>query len=635
MLNVKSSIVTFCFILLSVAAIAQPVAGFTASPTSGCYPLQVTFTNTSTGALTYSWNFGSAGSSTQTSPIKTFLSPGTYVVLLTAYNGSLQDTFSMVIYVYSSYPPSVNISASPGNTICAAQADTFTAVPALGGSSPSYQWKLNGSNVGSNSNIYTNNSLANSDVVTCVLTSNASCASPTTATSNAITMTVNTSVTPTLSVSGNNTVCAGTAVTYTASSNVGGVSYQWQVNGINAGANSSSYTYTPANGDIVRCISTMSGSCYTSNADTSNAITMTVNASVTPTISIVAGSNPVCQGTAVTFTASTNISGGTYHWLLNGSTVGTNSNSYNYTPTSGDMVKCVIAVPSGGCYSAATDTSNNITMIVSNIIGPAVGIVASNDPVCAGALVTITANTNISGGTYQWAVNGNNVGTNSNTYSFYPVNGDHVTCEVLTPSTGCYAANFAISGTLNMIVLPYVTPGVVLHGPAGVLPGNSVTINATVSNAGTAYSIVWRNKGVSFNTTTVPNVTYTKTAGTDSITAELTVTAPSGCWNIDTSAAWVVADSVTGVSNYHAGPNLLVYPNPFSSQLNVKGLQMGQTLCVYDLLGRRRSAILSIDDQQEQHSFSLGELPPGNYFLHVWDSKAGATTAVIQIQRLK
>jgi hypothetical protein len=49
----------------------------------------------------------------------------------------------------------------------------------------------------------------------------------------------------------------GPSNTYTATPTNGGInpSYQWKVNGNNAGTNISTYTYTPANGDIVTFIS--------------------------------------------------------------------------------------------------------------------------------------------------------------------------------------------------------------------------------------------------------------------------------------------------------------------------------------------------------------------------------------------
>jgi hypothetical protein len=96
--------------------------------------------------------------------------------------------------------PSVIISANPGNTICAGTNVTFTAAPTNGGATPSYQWKLNGSDVGTNSDTYSNASLITGDIVTCVMTSSFACASPATAASNTITMTVNPVVTPTVNI---------------------------------------------------------------------------------------------------------------------------------------------------------------------------------------------------------------------------------------------------------------------------------------------------------------------------------------------------------------------------------------------------------------------------------------------------
>ncbi len=95
--------------------------------------------------------------------------------------------------------PSVSISTLT-NPICSGSSATFTAVPTNGGASPSYQWKKNGTNVGTNSTTYTDNALANGDVITCVLTSNASCAILTSATSNPVAITVNSVLTPTVSI---------------------------------------------------------------------------------------------------------------------------------------------------------------------------------------------------------------------------------------------------------------------------------------------------------------------------------------------------------------------------------------------------------------------------------------------------
>jgi uncharacterized delta-60 repeat protein len=95
-----------------------------------------------------------------------------------------------------------------GDAICAGSAVTFTATPTNGGPSPTYQWQLNGGNVGTGST-YPNASLTNGDVVTCVLTANNTCQSTATAASNTITISVASVINTTQTVS----VCPGQTLT--------------------------------------------------------------------------------------------------------------------------------------------------------------------------------------------------------------------------------------------------------------------------------------------------------------------------------------------------------------------------------------------------------------------------------------
>jgi hypothetical protein len=73
-------------------------------------------------------------------------------------------------------PVSVSISANPGASVCPGTSVTFTATPVNGGASPTYQWTKNGSNVGSNSSAYVDNTLVNGDIVQVSMISNSPCA---------------------------------------------------------------------------------------------------------------------------------------------------------------------------------------------------------------------------------------------------------------------------------------------------------------------------------------------------------------------------------------------------------------------------------------------------------------------------
>ena len=87
----------------------------------------------------------------------------------------------------------VSISSNAtNNKICRGTAVAFTATPTNGGNTPTYQWKLNGTNIFTGSQITLNN-VQNNDQISVVMTTSLSAANvtSTTATSNTITLTVN------------------------------------------------------------------------------------------------------------------------------------------------------------------------------------------------------------------------------------------------------------------------------------------------------------------------------------------------------------------------------------------------------------------------------------------------------------
>lgn len=136
---------------LRLTVIPNPDPTFTASPSSGCPPLDVLFTNTSSqlSGVIYQWNFGDMGSSnSQLTASHTYPATGSYTVTLTGTNnnGCVGDaTQSSVITVYPLPLAGFNTSPNPntfGNPIISfTDASTGAA---------SWQWTF-GDGIGSSS----------------------------------------------------------------------------------------------------------------------------------------------------------------------------------------------------------------------------------------------------------------------------------------------------------------------------------------------------------------------------------------------------------------------------------------------------------------------------------------------------
>ena len=85
-----------------IEPVQKPVASFNSNVTSGKAPLEVAFTDTSTGLPTaWNWDFGDGANSTDQSPEHTYLAAGSYTVNLTVSNANGTDSKLATITVGS------------------------------------------------------------------------------------------------------------------------------------------------------------------------------------------------------------------------------------------------------------------------------------------------------------------------------------------------------------------------------------------------------------------------------------------------------------------------------------------------------------------------------------------------------
>ena len=344
-----------------------------------------------------------------------------YIITPTSTTGSCLGTpFNYDVTVNPAPVPSVTI-ATPSTTICAGTSITFTATPTNGGAAPTYVWKKNTVVIaGATGATYTTTTAVNGDSYTAVMTSNAVCPSGNPATSNAVVITVTSTVTAAVSITAApaGAICAGTSVTFTASPGNGGAAptYEWFINGATQGAPSTAaITFTRTtlvNGDAitVRMVSN-SGCVVAPGTATSTAITMVVNPLVTPAVTIAVNpTGAICAGTSITFTATPTNGGAapTYQWKKGGVDIaGATGVTYTTTTAANGDSYTVTMTSNANCASPLTATSTAIVTTVNPILVPGVTVSASPTTICTNGSTTFTAVPTNPGTTpvYQWLIN--------------------------------------------------------------------------------------------------------------------------------------------------------------------------------------------------------------------------------------
>ena len=315
------------------------------------------------------------------------------------------------------------------------------------------------------------------------------------------TVTVTDIIVPEIAISTPQTeVCQGESVTVTAvvSGQGNDPQFEWRLNGIVAGNNNANFTFIPLDGQTVTCNLTSSESCAEPQVVGSEVLTFTVSPIVTPELSITSSDNNVCQNTEITFEAHS-LHGGfnpVYQWKVNGVMVGTDSPFYTFAPSNNDEVQCEMT-SSENCVSQTQVASNNILVVINNILTPSISLSASATAVCEGTSVEITTSVSHPGTnpSYQWFVNGLEQSVNLSSFGFAPEEGDEVYCR-LTSDALCADPPQVTSEILTFTVSAPVQPTIAIAADAEeVCEGTSVTLTSATTGQGNNPVFEWMVNG--------------------------------------------------------------------------------------------------------------------------------------------
>lgn len=369
-------------------------------------------------------------------------------------------------------------------------------------------------------------------------------------------------------------ICTGVPKVFNNTSINGPTSYTWAVSpstGVNintASAASPSITFANTGNYVV--------SMTTSNSiGPGNTYTQSVTVFQTPVVTIASSANTVCAGSPVTFTAS---GASTYAWACPSASICTyfpsTTTNYSFVGTSVQ-----------GCSAAGTK---------SIVVSPSVNVnVSSSSAVaCSNQTVSLSAT---GASSYTWNpgnLNGSSIVVAPTSNTTYSVTGSNGNCT--------NTKTIAISAGTNPTVSAATTTSLLCAGTAATLSASGATsyswsTGATTSTLAvfptlsTTYTVIGFNGPCSSTTTIVQNV------------------------------AWCTGISEALLSD----GTFVVYPNPFSSELNFTSGEEVEIQMMNSLGQIIRSAKFN-----GTHTVETTELPAGVYMIYL---KANSGTKSLKV----
>ena len=266
--------------------------------------------------------------------------------------------------------PGIEIAAS-ADAICSGEMVTVTAIATDSGTNPTYQWQIDGLNVGTNQPEFSTTELEDGQQITCILSVTESCTNSAAVTSMPISFSVTQGSVPTLSIVSNvSTICEGQSATFTAFSENHGSDpvFEWFVNGTSVGNNAAEFVLeNAAIAQEVTCTLTNNETCP-NNSVQSNTVTVNISAITIEVLELAAENCNNADG-LIEVLADGGNAPYTYEWSNgSGNSMMTDAQAGNYT---------LIVTDANGC-------SESIDIEITNNEGPQIADLNVSAVDCSG-----------------------------------------------------------------------------------------------------------------------------------------------------------------------------------------------------------------------------------------------------------
>lgn len=463
----------------NVAINPIPAAGFTLNPTNGCGPLNVGFTNTSTGAASYAWQFGNGNTSTVVAPSEIYTNPGStdtiyYINLIATTALGCKDSIFDSVMVFGKPLASFTSNAAAA---CAPLMVNFTNTSSA---ATSFLWDFGDGSptttTASPSHLFQDTTLFIQNYTVMLIATNAGGCTDT------ATMVVQAYPEP---IFGFQMVpdSGCTSLTVNFPSVLGAVLYQWDFgDGTNSTGANPTHMFTNATAvPVTYNVQLIATNAFTCMDTTYGNVLVYPQPQAAFTSSVTQG----CPALAVNFT-NTSTGGVSYQWNFDdGSPVDVTANpSHVFNNTSSTVSDTfnvqLITISSFGCADTVVNTIIVYPQVTANF--------TANTPICSPSAATFN---NLSSGaaTYNWNFgdgNTSNLASPANSYinpGPAPVN--YTITLTATSSFGC----------ISVFTQPYTvypTPAATFTASplTQVFPATTVTFTNTTLNA-SSYTHTW------------------------------------------------------------------------------------------------------------------------------------------------
>ena len=319
-----------------------------------------------------------------------------------------------------------------------------------------------------------------------------------------------------------------------------------------------------------------------SNCESSRtAITVTVNPTITASVTNSASSTSACGGGAITFTATPSNGGSpSYQWYLNGAAVSGEINpTYSLaTPADADAIYVEMTPSAQTCLSSSAATASNTVTLTSTASTPTVSIQSTaSSAFCPGTSVTFSVNSSANMGatpTYQWNLNGTPISgaINPSLVTTTLNNNDQVTLTMTSSLNGtCLTQSDATSTSVTSLVNSSTS---ITSQPADASACTGSSASFTVAGAGQGtLTYQWKKNGANITgnaTATTSTLTISGIASGDA--ANYTVDVIGACGTATSNTAALALNAVTAIS---VQPVAVVACNGLTATYNVTASGQG------------------------------------------------------------